>query len=142
MIALDTTVFIQATNTKEPKHAAARRLLHEGLNNEPPLVVAPQVLLEFIHVATDPRRFASPFSMERALDLAVAFSSSQKVFLAGETTESLRLANEWMRRFKLGRKRVLDTHLAATYHLHGCKRLLTSNPDDFKIFGVFELITP
>ncbi len=42
----------------------------------------------------------------------------------------------------LGRKRILDTQLAATLHRHGVRRLLTSNPDDFRVFGVFELIVP
>jgi hypothetical protein len=32
--------------------------------------------------------------------------------------------------------------LAATLHRHGVRRLLTSNPDDFRVFGVFELIVP
>lgn len=80
--------------------------------------------------------------MERALDLAAGIVTSPKFLLVPPSAQSLALANEWMRRFKLGRKRVLDTHLAAIYHLAGCKRLLTSNGDDFKIFGVFEIVSP
>jgi hypothetical protein len=48
----------------------------------------------------------------------------------------------WLRQFALGRKRILDTHLAAVLHGAGVQRLLTSNPDDFAVFGVFELIKP
>jgi hypothetical protein len=47
-----------------------------------------------------------------------------------------------MRQFNLGRKRILDTHLAAILHTNGVRRLLTSNPADFKIFGVLEIVTP
>ena len=58
------------------------------------------------------------------------------------TPESLRQALRWMRQFNLGRKRILDTQLAAIFHTAGVNRLLTSNPADFEVFGVFKIITP
>ena len=48
----------------------------------------------------------------------------------------------WMRQFNLGRKRILDTHLAAILHTAGARRLLTSNAKDFTVFNVFEIIAP
>jgi hypothetical protein len=42
--------------------------------------------------------------------------------------------------FQLGRKRILDTQYAALLHAHGVRRLLTNNPDDFRVFGVFEIV--
>jgi hypothetical protein len=42
----------------------------------------------------------------------------------------------------LGRKRLLDTLLAATYHQAGVQSLLTTNPGDFVVFGVFTCVTP
>jgi hypothetical protein len=48
----------------------------------------------------------------------------------------------WMRQFSLGRKRILDTHLAAILYTSGVRRLLTANPSDFTVFGVLEIITP
>jgi len=48
----------------------------------------------------------------------------------------------WLRQFFLGRKRLLDTLLAATYNQAGICSLLTTNPADFAIFGVFTSITP
>jgi hypothetical protein len=47
-----------------------------------------------------------------------------------------------MREHQLGRKRILDTHLAAILYTSGVTRLLTSNPGDFSIFQVFETVTP
>ncbi|HMJ89218.1 MAG TPA: hypothetical protein VK530_05355 [Candidatus Acidoferrum sp.] len=47
-----------------------------------------------------------------------------------------------MNRFQLGRKRILDTQLAAILHTAGVHRLFTSNPRDFEVFGVFELLVP
>ena len=54
----------------------------------------------------------------------------------------MRQTLRWRREFRLGRKRILDTHLAAVLHVAGVRRLLTSNPDDFAVFGVLETITP
>jgi len=48
----------------------------------------------------------------------------------------------WMRQFNLGRKRILDTHLAAVLHTAGVHRLLTSNPADFTLFGVLDTVVP
>jgi hypothetical protein len=48
----------------------------------------------------------------------------------------------WLQQFALGRKRLLDTLLAATYRQSGIHSLLTTNPADFAVFGVFRCITP
>jgi hypothetical protein len=52
------------------------------------------------------------------------------------------VAAEFLHIFKLGRKRILDTHLAAIFHLAGIKRFITSNPSDFEVFKVFEFVAP
>lgn len=54
--------------------------------------------------------------------------------VAGITVE---LATGWLERFGLGRGRILDTSLAAVYHLAGVRRLATANRADFEVFGVF-----
>jgi len=48
----------------------------------------------------------------------------------------------WLQQFSLGRKRLLDTLLAATYLQAGIQSLLTTNPADFAVFGAFRCITP
>jgi hypothetical protein len=48
----------------------------------------------------------------------------------------------WLQQFALGRKRLLDTLLAATYRQAGVPSLLTTNPADFALFGTFTCITP
>lgn len=65
--------------------------------------------------------------------------SPDTVFLQ-PTEESINLAWDWMRNYQLGRKRILDTQLAATFHINGIHRILTANPSDFAIFKIFEFI--
>jgi predicted nucleic acid-binding protein len=124
------------------KNAPSTRLFRaEGRRGEL-FAVASLVITEFLHIATDARRFSPPLTQTEALDWIEGFLTLPEVHLIKTDSESIHLTLEWMRRFRLGRKRILDTHLAAVLHLHGVRRLLTSNPADFTIFGVFELITP
>ncbi len=106
------------------------------------LVFPSQVINEFLHVVTDPRRFNPPLTMNEALEWVETLLANPAVSLFEPTPESLRQTLRWMRQHNLGRKRILDTHLAALLHSAGVNRLLTSNPADFNVFGVFEIITP
>ena len=47
-------------------HADARATLVRVLSAGDFIAIAPQVLAEFIHVVTDPRRFAQPLDMNAA----------------------------------------------------------------------------
>jgi predicted nucleic acid-binding protein len=68
MIGVDTTFLVQLEVQEAPAHHAAHDLLRrEVLEPQVPLALAPQVLAEFIHVVTDPRRFKQPLPIEDAL---------------------------------------------------------------------------
>ncbi len=58
------------------------------------------------------------------------------------TNDAIRQFLVWLNQFALGRKRLLDTLLAATYLQSGILSILTTNPSDFAIFGVFTSISP
>ena len=47
----------------------------------------------------------------------------------------------WLTRHQLGRKRLLDTLLAATFQNAGVKHLITNNERDFKVLGCFKILT-
>jgi hypothetical protein len=49
---------------------------------------------------------------------------------------------DWMATHQLGRKRLLDTLLAATYLHAGVTSLLTLNVRDFATFGCFQCLDP
>jgi len=81
-------------------------------------------------------------TMGEALDWVNSLLQNPTVTLLDTTAASVTQTLLWMREFNLGRKRIIDTHLAAILHTGGATRLLTSNPGDFEIFGVFKIITP
>ena len=104
--------------------------------------LAPQVIAEFIHVVTDVKRFTNPLSMEAARDLAQKWWTAHEVTHIIPTDAAMAQFFAWHRGHSLGRKRILDTLLAATYRSAGINSLLTTNANDFTVLGEFKCITP
>src|SRR5256885_965768 len=68
--------------------------------------------------------------------------TAQEVLRVFPDDDATRQFLAWLQQFVLGRKRLLDTLLAATYKQAGIHSLLTTNPADFALFGVFSCVTP
>jgi predicted nucleic acid-binding protein len=139
---LDTTFLVQAEVREHPGHRAARALLHEALGAGERLLLAPQVLTEFVHVVTDGRRFSRPLTVGEAVERAGAWWRARDIGHAFPDAEAVRVFLAWMGEHRLGRKRVLDTLLAATYSSAGAHAILTSNARDYGVFGCFEVRIP
>lgn len=139
---LDTGFLVAAEINEHAEHADARATIARLLAAADQIAIAPQVLAEFIHVATDPRRFAHPLDMSTSSQIAEQWWTARDVVQVFPDTGSVRQFLTWLQQFALGRKRLLDTLLAATYQQAGIKSLLTTNPADFGAFGIFTCITP
>lgn len=142
MTGLDCNILVQLALSDHPANAATVAVVQAAVQGGSRLVFPPLIISEFLHVITDARRFRPPLTMIEALDWVENFLGNSAVSLLEPTPESLRQTLRWMRQFNLGRKRILDTQLAAVLHTAGVRRLLTSNPGDFTVFGVFEIATP
>ena len=140
MLGIDTTFLLAHELAEIPAHGWAREKVREaGRKGERQFALAPQVLSEFLHVATDPRRFQTPLGMEEALDRAGLWWEGKEVWPLIPGAESVRLCLCWLREHRLGRKRLLDTQLAAAFWEAGVRRILTQNRKDFEVFGVFQV---
>ena len=138
MLGIDTTFLVQVELREAPNHSQARAWLDRALDFAGPfLALAPQVLTEFVHVVTDAKRFVTPLAMEDALDRAQLWWEAREVRPVFPSVESTHLCLKWLRAHRLGRKRLLDTQLAATYAAAGVTELLTANSVDFAVFGLF-----
>lgn len=142
MTGPDCNILVQIALQDHPANSASVAAVEAEVQRGNSLAFPPLVINEFLHVVTDERRFSPPLSMSEALDWMEGFLANTGVKVLEPTVASTEQMLRWMRQFNLGRKRILDTHLAAVLHAAGAKRLLTSNPIDFKVFGVFELISP
>src|SRR6266478_2629130 len=142
MIGLDCNILVQLAFADHPANVGTVAAVLAETKRGHKLVFPSLVVAEFLHVATDPRRFAPPLTMLEALDWIEEFLANPMVEHLEPTEPSTAQTLNWMRQFNLGRKRILDTHLAAILHTAGIRRLLTSNPSDFAVFVVLETITP
>ena len=142
MIGLDCNILVQLAIADHPANAKTLAAVQAETARGKKLVFPPLVATEFLHVVTDERRFAPPLTMSEAIAWLEDFLANPSVGLVQATNASLDQTLSWMRQHALGRKRILDTHLAAVLHTSGVPRLLTSNPADFAIFTALETVTP
>lgn len=140
MIGIDTSFLIGLTVREHSSHPACFGLFEQEIKGrEGSMALSGQVLAEFCHEITDPRRFENPLEMWDALQLCETWWNAAESRPVVVDAEVGALFLTWMHEFKLGRRRLLDTLLAATLHAAGVRRLATTDWRDFQIYGVFEL---
>lgn len=137
MTGIDTSFLVAWDIADHPFHGPCRQGLMECADGGQPMLITAGVLAEFIHIITDPSRFEKPLSIGMALDRASFWLSASEVNLIEADQPSLAQFDTWMRLHRLGRKRILDTLLAATYLTAGATAILTLNPRDFSILHPF-----
>lgn len=141
VLAVDTDVLVSWAVAGADRHAEARRLLEQELGwRGARLGLTAQVLYELMHVVSDGRRFSKPLAMESAVELAESLWNAPETERISAPPMVFARAVELLRRHRLGRKRILDTALAATLHSAGVTRLATWNRRDFELFDFLELV--
>jgi predicted nucleic acid-binding protein len=134
---LDTSFLVALEVVSHAEHPACNRKIQRLLDAGDSFALAPQILAEFIHAVTDPKRFAEPLNQEQAVRRAEFWWQAGEIVHVFPTTESTFLFLEWMEEFKLGRKRVLDTMFAATLQAAKVTSVLTLDRNDFGVFVNF-----
>lgn len=71
------------------------------------------VFLEFQHIVTDAKRFEFPMTMEQAIENVWFWTEQERVKVIYPDDKSFGRAQVWLNRYKLGRKRLIDTHMAS-----------------------------
>jgi len=131
----DTSLLVAHEVASHSDHVGARRRVSELRASGAGFAIAAQVVTEFMHIVTDAKRFTAPLTVEQALERARAWWDSPDVARVEPDDDAVKWFLDAMVRHQLGRKRVLDTMLAATYRSAGITSLLTLNADDFAVFG-------
>lgn len=141
MIGLDTSVLVALAIREHPLHAAAWAAFQEEIvGRDAAMALSPQVLTEFAYVVTDPRRFERPLAMADALGIAERWWGARECRQVSAGPAAVAIFLDWMTLYGLGRNRLLDTMLAATYRAAGVERLATTDWRDFMVFGAFEIV--
>jgi predicted nucleic acid-binding protein len=138
---IDTDFLVAVEIREHPFHGPADALLESLLADGHDLALAPQTLAEFIHIVTDPKRMPQPLAMPEAIRRAEGWWQAEEVMRVFPDGEAVTDFLAWLSRFQLGRKRLLETLLAASFRRAGVKRLITNNERDFAVLGSFEIVT-
>ena len=140
MIGIDANVLVALALAEHPSHSSAVGAFDRELAAAEKMVLAPGVAAEFLHVVTDPKRISPPREMAEAVAWLRSWNGEVAPLWLTTSEPAIQLWWKWMEDFRLGRKRILDTQYAALLHTSGVRRLLTNNAEDFRVFGVFEIV--
>ncbi|MBC8113725.1 MAG: type II toxin-antitoxin system VapC family toxin [Candidatus Saccharimonas sp.] len=135
---IDTSFLVAVELIEHPEHANTSAALQRFVAAGDHFALTPQVLDEFIHVVTDGKRLAQPFEMVTARQTAERWWLASDVNRVFPNEAAVDQFFSWVAQFKLGRKRLLDTMLAATYFHNGVTSILSINPSDFTVLGVID----
>ncbi len=142
VLGIDTDALVHWAMADAPHHQRIRRCFAEEIRQGGRLGLTLQVLQEFLHVTTDPRRFEHPLSMTEALRLSLELWTAKEVERLVPTARAHDRLCELMERLRLGRRRILDTSLAVTLEAAGITRLATLNGRDFAVFPFLQIVDP
>ena len=139
-VAIDTDFLVRLSVGGHQHHREAVSIRDQHLDQQDRFAVSPQVLNEFIHVVTDSRRFAEPLDMDQALGAARFWWEAEEVIPMLPNEGSVQTFFDLMKQHRLGRKRILDTSLAAQCIEAKITHLITSNVRDYRIFPEITII--
>lgn len=131
---IDTTFLIQLDVADHENHERACLLRDTLLDGGHDFALAPQVLSEYVHIVTDERRFTKPATMAVALAQSRAWWNAHEIRGVTADDRAVGLFHAWMVQYSIGRKRILDTLLAATYHAAGITAIVSSHARDYRSF--------
>jgi toxin-antitoxin system PIN domain toxin len=140
---LDTNVLIYAADAGSPFHEPARQLRDRGFRGELPLVVSPQVLLEFFAVVTNSRRVQAPRSPQEATAEMAKYMRSHHIRTIYPRPDILqRVLALHAQHPQVTRQEIFDLYLAATMLSNGITRIYTYNQQHFTPFQELTVLTP
>lgn len=102
--------------------------------------LAPQTLAEFVHVVTDGKRMPQPPTMVEAVSRAEHWWQTREVARVFPDSAGVSDFLSWLMRYRPGRKRLLDTMLAATFLRAGVRRVISNNESHFQVFPGLEVV--
>ena|ERR1017187_9449047 len=140
MIGIDANVLVALAVGQHPNHSQAVKAFNRELSSDEQIVLSSGVAAEFLHVVTDAKRITPAREMAEAIDWLRVWNREVSPSWLSPSEAAIQLWLQWMTEFRLGRKRILDTQYAALLHINNVSRLLTNDAEDFRVFGVFEIV--
>ena len=132
MILVDANILLYAEDQLSPQHDAARAWWDEQLSGASPVCLCWSVLGAFIRIATNPRVFDNPLTLDEALARVQSWIDQPCTRLVQPTERHWSVFQQLLREGQAVANLVTDAHLAALAAEHGCE--LMSTDADFARF--------
>lgn len=132
MIMVDANILLYAEDQLSPRHAAAREWWDAELSGSSPVCLCWTVLGAFIRIATNPRVFEHPLSLDQALARIQSWLDQPCTRVVSPTERHWTVFQGMLRHGQAVANLVTDAHLAALAVEHGCE--LISTDSDFSRF--------
>ncbi len=134
MVLVDTNILLHAVNADSSDCARATRALEELANGSEDFALGWGILYEFLRVATHPRVFAQPLTLEQAWDFVAELSSRDNCATIVESAFHGQVLSDAMAEApRLSGNILHDFHYAVLMREHGIKDVLTLD-QDFRAF--------
>lgn len=140
MKLVDANLLLYATDTRSPRHVAARSWLEQQLSGDETIAFTWVVLLAFVRLSTHPQIFARPLSADRAFDVVGRWLRQPCVVIVHPGDRHVAVMQQLLRPFGTAGNLVNDAHLAALAIEHGAE--LNSCDADFSRFSGLRWINP
>lgn len=136
---IDTNILIYASDSKSPWHKKADEELKKAISGGIALFISPQVLREYLSVATRSVTHKKAIPWEKIRSNHLRFQQVFKVL-----PEDIAIADklgELVYKYHVSGKQVHDANIVATMIVHGIQSILTNNVDDFKRYeGLIKIV--
>lgn len=132
MIVVDVNLLLYASFSTFSQHDAARSWLEQALNGTDQLLLPGVSIFGFVRLATNPRVFERPLSIEDALSAVESWLAQPHVHFLAPGPRHLEIAFGLLRRLGAARNLTTDVQLAA--HAIENQATLCSNDTDFGRF--------
>jgi toxin-antitoxin system PIN domain toxin len=132
MILVDANIMLYAEDRLSPFHNKAKQWWDAQLSGITPVCLSWPVVTAFLRIATHPRVFRHPLSIDEALNRVQSWLDQPCIRLIEPTRKHWILLRELLEKTQSVSNFVSDAHLAALSIEHGCE--LWSSDSDFARF--------
>lgn len=140
MILLDANLLIYAHDLTSPFHAPARRWIEEVFSGSEEVQISWTTLLAFLRITTHRRAFASPFTIEEAIEAVDSWFAQPCVTLVQPGRRHRNILRLLLCETGASGPLVMDAHLAALAIEHDA--VLHTTDGDFKQFPELRYLNP
>ena len=140
MILVDANLLLYAYDSTAPEHPNARRWLEDVLAKPEPVLLPWQSIYAFLRIATNPRAWRTPLTVEEARAIVDEWLSLPNVITPSPTERHWEILREFLADSQCRGPLVADAVLAALAMEHGAE--LCTNDRDFSRFPKLRVVNP